>query len=45
MEYEKPELVRFGAATGAVQSTMTKSTPVLDNDHALATTAAYEADE
>ena len=45
MKYEKPELVRSGAAAEAVLSTMTKSTPVLDNDHALATTAAYEADE
>jgi len=45
MNYEKPEVVRLGPAIGAVQSTTTKSAPVLDNDHSLATTAAYEADE
>ena len=45
MKYEKPAVVRLGAAASAVQSTMTKSSPVFDNEHSLATTAAYEADE
>lgn len=45
MKYEKPEVVQFGPAINAVQSSMDKGTGVFDSHEILSTSSAFEADE
>ena len=45
MKYEKPEVVQSNPAIEVIRSSMSKSIQVYDSDPALATNAAYEADE
>lgn len=46
MNYQKPEVVAFGSAVDAIQSSQNKPEPhVQDQSDGYATSAAYEADE